>query len=52
MEDAPRDLSTEVDLHIVNDEEEILHGGRITAVEFKDAGENPETGLAVVTVQK
>jgi hypothetical protein len=36
----------------VNDEEEILHGGRITAVEFKDAGENPETGLAVVTVQK
>jgi len=52
MEDAPRDLSTEVDLHIVNDEDEILHGGRITAVEFKDAGENPQTGLAVVTVQK
>ena len=33
---APKDLSTEVNLQVVNDEEEILQGGRIVRIEFKD----------------
>lgn len=39
VERVPRDLSTEVDLHIVDDEDEILEGGRIVAVEFEDAAD-------------
>jgi len=68
VELAPKDLKTEVNLHIVNDEEEILQGGRIVRVEFKDAvdddaerdqqvtqddtDEDPETAPAVITVEK
>ncbi len=52
IESAPKDLSTEIDLHIVDDEEEILQGGRIVAVEFKDAEETSETAPAIVTVEK
>ena len=52
VESAPKDLSAEVELHIVNDEEEILLGGRIVAVEFKDAEETSDTAPAVVTVEK
>jgi hypothetical protein len=37
VERAPKDLGTGIDLHIVDDEDEILNGGRIIAVEFKDA---------------
>ena len=36
VELAPKDLSTEVNLQVVNDEEEILQGGRIVRIEFKD----------------
>ena len=68
VELAPKDLSTEVNLHIVNDQEEILQGGRIVRIEFKDAvdddaergqeftrddtEEAPETAPAVITVEK
>jgi hypothetical protein len=52
IESAPKDLSTEIDLHIVDDEEEILQGGRIVAVEFKDAEETPVTAPAIATVEK
>jgi hypothetical protein len=52
IESAPKDLSTEIDLHIVDDEEEILQGGRIVAVEFKDAEETSETAQAIATVEK
>jgi hypothetical protein len=68
VELAPKNLSTEVNLHIVNDEEEILQGGRIVRIEFKDAvdddaemgqeatrddtEEAPETAPAVITVEK
>ena len=68
VELAPNNLSTEVNLHIVNDEEEILQGGRIVRIEFKDAvdddaemgqeatqddtEEAPETAPAVITVEK
>jgi hypothetical protein len=52
IESAPKDLSTEIDLHIVDDEEEILQGGRIVTVEFKDAGETLETAPAIVTLKK
>jgi hypothetical protein len=68
VELAPKDLKTEVNLHIVNDEEEILQGGRIVRIEFKDAvdddaerdqqvtqddtDEDPETAPAVITVEK
>jgi hypothetical protein len=52
IESAPKDLSTEIDLHIVDDEEEILQGGRIVAVEFKDAEEASDTAPAVATVEK
>ncbi len=52
IESAPKDLSTEIDLHIVDDEEEILQGGRIVAVEFKDAEESSESAPAIVTVEK
>jgi hypothetical protein len=67
VELAPKDLNTEVNLHIVNDEEEILQGGRIVRLEFKDAVDNdaerdqqvtqddteedPETAPAVITVE-
>src|SRR5437660_4681501 len=37
LEEAPKDLSTGIDLHIVDDGDEIVNGGRIVAVEFKDA---------------
>src|ERR671912_1138419 len=52
IESAPKDLSTEIDLHIVDDEEEILQGGRIKVVEFKDAEETSVTAPAIVTVEK
>ena len=68
VELAPKDLSTGVNLHIVNDEEEILQGGRIVRIEFKDAidddvergqeftrddtEEAPERAPAVITVEK
>jgi hypothetical protein len=52
IESAPKDLSTEIELHIVDDEEEILQGGRIVAVEFKDAEETSETAPAIATVKK
>ena len=64
VERAPKDLGTGIDLHIVDDEEEILNGGRIVAVEFKDATDHhaekdqeaihgdSETRSAVVTVEK
>jgi hypothetical protein len=68
VELAPKNLSTEVNLHIVNDEEEILQCGRIVHIEFKDAvdddaemgqeatrddtEEGPETAPAVIRVEK
>ena len=52
IESAPKDLSTEIDLRIVDDEEEILQGGRMVAVEFKDADETSETAPAIATVEK
>ena len=67
MQEAPKDLGTGIDLHIVDDKDEVVDGGRITAVEFKDAtdhdaGEDREaiqgeaeesgTGPAIVTVEK
>jgi hypothetical protein len=52
IESAPKDLSAGVELHIVNDEEEILLGGRIVAVEFKDAEETSDTAPAIATVEK
>jgi hypothetical protein len=52
IESAPKDLSTQVDLHIVDDEEEILQGGRIVAVEFKDAEVTSETAPAIATLKK
>jgi hypothetical protein len=52
IESAPKDLSTEIDLHIVDEEEQILQGGRIVAVEFKDAEETSVSTPAIVTVEK
>jgi hypothetical protein len=64
VERAPKDLGTGIDLHIVDDEEEVLNGGRIVAVEFKDATDHhaekdreavqgdTETAPAIVTVEK
>jgi hypothetical protein len=52
IESAPKDLSTQIDLHIVDDEEEILQGGRIVAVEFKDGEETSETAPAIAMVEK
>ena len=64
VESAPKDLGAGTDLHIVDDEEEILNGGRIVAVEFKDAtGHDAEkdpgacwgdtdTAPAIVAVEK
>jgi hypothetical protein len=52
IESAPKDLSTEIYLHVVDDEEEILQGGEIVAVEFKDADETSETAPAIATVEK
>jgi hypothetical protein len=52
IESAPKDLSTEIDLHIVDEEEHILQGGRIVAVEFKDAEETSVSAPAIVTVEK
>jgi hypothetical protein len=52
IESAPKDLSTEIDLHIVDEEEQILQGGRIVAVEFKDAEETSVSAPAIVTVEK
>jgi hypothetical protein len=52
IESAPKDLNTEIDLHIVDDEEEILQGGRIVAVEFKDVEETSETAPVIATVEK
>jgi hypothetical protein len=67
VESAPKDLDTGIDLHIVDDEDEILNGGRIIAVEFKDTTdhdaekgqeaiqgdiETSETVPAIVTVEK
>lgn len=67
IEGAPKDLGAGIDLHIVDDEDEILHGGRIVAVDFKDAAdhdaekgrgptqdsaETSESAPAIVTVEK
>jgi hypothetical protein len=68
LEVAPKDLGTGIDLHIVDDEDDILNSGRIVGVEFKDAkdhddagkgreamhseGEASGEGPAVVTVEK
>jgi hypothetical protein len=68
LEEAPKDLGTGIDLHIVDDEDDILNGGRIVGVEFKNAtdhddagkgreaihseGEASGEGPAVVTVEK
>ena len=64
VERAPKDLGTGIDLHIVDDEDEILNGGRIVAVEFKDATDHhtekdreavqgdTETAPTIVTVEK
>ena len=68
VERAPKDLGTGIDLHIVDDEDEILNGGRIVGVAFKDPtdhddagkgrealhseGEASGEGPAVVTVEK
>jgi hypothetical protein len=52
IESAPKDLSTEIELHIVDDEEEMLQGGRIVAVEFKDGEEASETAPAIAMVEK
>jgi hypothetical protein len=42
-------LSTVVNLHIVNYEEEILQGGRIVCIKFKDAVDtDAERGLATI----
>jgi hypothetical protein len=51
VERAPKDLSAGVDLHIVNDEDEILQGGRIVAVKFEDVAETSETASAIATVE-
>ena len=49
VESAPKDLGAGTDLHIVDDEEEILNGGRIVAVEFKDAtGRDAEKGRETI----
>ena len=67
VERVPKDLGTGIDLHIVDDEDEILNSGRIIAVELKDAtdhdagedreaiqGEAEESGAGptIVTVEK
>jgi hypothetical protein len=67
LEEAPKDLGTGIDLHIVDDEDEILNGGRIIAIEFKDATDydaekdqeasqantgTAETFPAIITVEK
>jgi hypothetical protein len=52
IESAPKDLSTEIELHIVDDEEEILQGGRIVAVEYKNGEETSETAPVIATVEK
>jgi hypothetical protein len=49
VELVPKDLSTEVNLHIVNDQEESLQDGRIVRIEFKDAVDtDAERGLATI----
>src|SRR5215204_6579281 len=67
LEEAPKDLGTGIDLHLVGDNDEVVVGGRIVAVQFQDAtdrdagkdreaieGEAGEAGAgpAVVTVEK
>ena len=67
LEEAPKDLGTGIDLHLVDDNDELVVGGRIVAVEFQDAtdrdagkdreaieGETGESGAgpAIVTVEK
>ena len=52
MDDAPADLSAEVDLRIVDDEEDVVQDGRIVVVEFKDADEISESRPAVITIRK
>lgn len=67
IEGAPKDLSMGIDLHVLDDEGEILEGGRIVAVEFEDTAdhdagkyrgavqgdaETSESAPAVVTVEK
>jgi hypothetical protein len=67
LEEAPKDLGTGIDLHIVDDEDEVVDGGQIVAVEFKDAtdhdagkgreeiqseAEASGAGPAIVTVEK
>ena len=37
LEEAPKDLGTGIDLHVVDDRDEVVAGGRIVTVEFKDA---------------
>jgi hypothetical protein len=54
VEFAPKDLSTELNLQVVNEEEEILQGGRIVRIEFKDAlDDDKQRGQEVTgTLQK
>src|SRR5829696_9009938 len=52
MDDAPADLSAEVDLRIVDDEEDVVQDGRIVVVEFKDADEISDSRPAVITIRK
>ncbi len=56
VEEVPRDLDTGVDLHVLDDEDDIVDGGLIVAVEFEgavvDDGEEPATAPAVVTVER
>jgi hypothetical protein len=67
LEEAPKDLGTGIDLHVVNDRDEVVAGGRIVTVEFEDAtdhdagksreaiqseGEASGAGPAIVTVEK
>ena len=52
LERAPKDLGTGIDLHIVDDEDEILQGGRIVGVEFKDVAATSETIPAIITAEK
>ena len=60
IEDAPLDLGPGIDLHIVDEEDEITRGGRIIEVAFKqvepadpeESEEESETTPALVTVEE
>src|SRR5215216_6024022 len=45
LEEAPKDLGTGIDLHLVDDNDElVVVGGRIVAVKFQDATHRREAG--------